>query len=104
MKVTKELIMKDLEKTPSKKLKVGDVLLAEDLNEWCAVDGNFYSGKWSESLAGFVGDRTIEAIEIIDGVEYFLVSGTIYVYIRAKGFRKFCKRLATKETLCEIKY
>jgi len=79
------------ELVPSKKLKVGDVLLANDLTDWCKSGENRYSDKWNVSKGGFADDRTIEAIEVKDGHKAFLVSGTSDVWIRAKGFRKFAE-------------
>jgi len=78
---------------PSKQLKVGDVLLGKDLQDWCEAGENFYTGNWRALESGdFIGDRTIEAIDIKDGHKAFLVSGTSGAWIRAKGYRKFCKR------------
>jgi len=79
----------------TKQLKVGDVLTAKDLNEWCEAGENFFLSEWkvSEGCPITVGNRTIEEVAIKDGHKAFLVSGsrTFDVWIRAKGFRKFCK-------------
>jgi len=83
---------------PSKQLKVGDVLLVKDLTDWCEVGKNYYAGEWQVSSGIFYHDRTIDKIEIKDGHKAFLVSGTANVWIRAKGYRKFCERNVTKET------
>jgi len=85
---------------PSKQLKVGDVLLAKDLTDWCSAGENRYAEPVQWCLLTFnvfSGDRTIEKIEIKDGHKVFLVSGNIDVWIRAKGYRKFCERNVTKE-------
>jgi len=76
----------------SKQLKVGDVLLAKDLNDWCKAGKNYYTGVWGNSIGSFFGDRTIKEIEIKDGHKAFLISNTNGAWIKAKGFRKFCKR------------
>ena len=80
----------------SKKLKVGDVLLETDLNKWCKTGENWFrtdNHSWERlDFNAFLGDRTIEKIEVKDGHKAFLVSGTLEVWIRAKGYRKFCKR------------
>jgi len=77
----------------SKQLKVGDVLLAKDLDDWCQAGENYYfAGNWIVSGGFFRGDRTIEAIGIKDGHKAFLVSNTNDAWIKAKGYRKFCKR------------
>jgi len=76
----------------SKQLKVGDVLLAKNLDDWCEAGDNYYFSKWCDSGGVFIGDRTIEKIEMKDGHKAFLVSDTAGAWIRAKGFRKFCKR------------
>jgi len=79
----------------SKQLRVGDILLAKHLSEWCNAGENFFLSEWkvSEWWPITVGNRTIEEIGIKDGHKAFLVSGsrTFDVWIRAKGFRKFCK-------------
>ena len=76
----------------SKQLKVGDVLLFKDIDDWCEAGDNFFRDKWSVSARGFLYDRTIEAIEIKDGHKAFILSGTHLIWVRAKGYRKFCKR------------
>jgi len=75
----------------SKQLKVGDVLLAKDLDDWCQAGENYYIGVWVNSSC-FLRNRIIEAIGIKDGHKAFRVSGTNNFWIKAKGFRKFCKR------------
>ena len=83
--------------------KVGDALLAKDLDDWCKVGENWFGTDkyiWEQlDFNIFKGNRTIETIDLKDGVKAFLVSGTIDVWIRAKGFRKFCesKKLSMKE-------
>jgi len=76
----------------SKQLKVGDTLLAKDLNDWCVTEPNQYRGGWRTVEIDWVTDRTIEAIEIKDGHKAFILSGTHLIWVRAKGYRKFCKR------------
>jgi len=76
---------------PSKQLKVGDVLLPKDLNDWCVAGENFYTGNWRASGGYFSGNRTIKAVDLKDGHKALLVSGTSGAWIRAKGFIKFCK-------------
>jgi len=76
----------------SKKLKVGDQLLAIDLQDWCRKELNEYKDEWRTLAVIWLSNRTIEEIEIKDGHKAFLVSGTSDIWIRAKGYRKFCKR------------
>jgi len=80
---------------PSKQLKVGDRLSEKNLNDWCKVDQNEYRDVWQTLVIAFIGDRKIKAIDIKDGFKAFLVSGTLGVWIRAKGYRKFCERNET---------
>jgi len=80
------------EEVPSKKLKVGGVLLAKDLTDWCSAGENYHYSEWRTSTGYFSGDRTIEEIEVKDGHKAFLVSDTAGAWIRAKGYRKFCER------------
>ena len=83
---------KSFEVLPSKKLKVGDVLLAKDINDWCEIGENYYHNEWGRTWFWITGDRKIEAIEMKDGHKAFYVSGNADMWIRAKGYRKFCKR------------
>ena len=83
---------KSFEVVPSKKLKVGDVLLAKDLQDWCEKETNEYKDEWKAADVDWMTDRKIEAIEMKDGHKVFLVSNTHDIWIRAKGYRKFCKR------------
>ena len=76
----------------SKQLKVGDVLLAKNLTDWCSAGENYHYSEWRTSTGYFSGDRTIEEIEVKDGHKAFLVSDTAGAWIRAKGYRKFCER------------
>ena len=80
------------ELVPSKQLKVGDVLLAKDINDWCEIGENYYHNEWGRTWFWITGDRKIEAIEMKDGHKAFYVSGNADMWIRAKGYRKFCKR------------
>jgi len=76
---------------PSKKLKVGDLLLAKDLSDWSVVSENYFFDKWVKGRY-FGGNRTIEKIDVKNGHKAFLVSNTIDVWVKYKGYRKFCER------------
>lgn len=65
--------------------KVGDLLTADDLNEYVWQGKNYYSHNepvWQVSVGYFYGDRYVEAATTIKGVPAFLVSGTARVWIR----------------------
>ena len=75
-------------------LKIGDVLNDKVIREWSSVPNscNRHGNKWLGRSKGlFVGDRKIEAFEILDGIVGFLVSGTDRIHLRAEGFKEFAE-------------
>jgi len=103
---TSNYLKHSFEIVKSKQLKVGDALLAKDLKDWCKAGENYYLEIWRISIGDYFGNRTIQAIEIKDGHKAFLISNKSNVWIKAKGYRKFCKRNenVAKVNDLELKY
>lgn len=76
-------------------LNIGDHLPQDIINKWGKLGNNSYradsSRKWKEGR-GFIGDRTIKAFKMLDGIIGFLVSDTAEVYLKAEGFKEFMLR------------
>ena len=71
-------------------LKIGDILKESVLNEWSMQGQNYFSdGTWRFTKSAFIGDRTIHGFKEMNGSIGFMVSGTLGIYLKAKGFKEF---------------
>jgi len=85
---SKEYVLKNT----SKQLKIGDTLLVKDVNDWCREKKNEFLVRWGIADCPFAeNELTISDIQIKDGHKAFLICNSHH-WIRAKGFRKFCKK------------
>jgi len=86
------LLMNSVLKNTSKQLKIGDTLLVKDVNDWCREKNNEFLVRWGIAEGPFAeNELTISDIQIKDGHKAFLICNSHH-WIRAKGFRKFCKK------------
>lgn len=87
-------------------LSIGDHLPEKTINEWANEGKNFYMPGYREEVTQNTGlmynDRKVVSFKVVGGEIFFEVSGTITIYLRAKGYKKFAEEFETKEITYSI--